>query len=153
MRKSIVLFLVLIYSLGCSSDDKPDNCATVSCLSSVLSLQFLSSETGEDLFGNGTFDKEMVQVTNELPEGTLQGGFTLSGDNMEEYFLGEIVENTGPRKYRFVLPNQFDFTISYDVRFENVNDCCPLVVRKNVTFQEGVTVEQVIPDKRYVLLF
>ena len=49
-------FTIILLFLGCSSDDIGEDCSTVLSAPQNLMLQFVSADTGVDVFGSGVLD-------------------------------------------------------------------------------------------------
>lgn len=149
---------MFILFLGCESDTIL-NCGTVSCAPppSVV-LQFISIETGEDLFQNGTFQRESLQIEDQ--DGTsIPFRFDESEMDNELVFIdsqGLMTENLEitPRLYSVFIEDEFDFIVSFTIQRVSGSSCCDGYNLENVDF-EGIdftTISEEMFSSRFAVL-
>lgn len=130
----IALFTLMT---ACSTDDNAlssADCGNVICAPGNLFLQFLDSETGEDVFFNGTYDVDALTIidlnTNEPFE-------FLTGSAAEfettQVALNPFFESREAVSLRLSVDQGFETDLSFDVVFvEGV--CCIGNEYSNVVF-------------------
>lgn len=146
MKRIFFILLVSLSLIQCTLDDI--NCDTVLCAGAPpIILQFISEETGEDLFLNQTFEVDALQIEDlggnpvEFSADEFQGGDI-------RFFIstrGESAPNleTVSRSYRIFIEDEFDFTVTFNIqRISDDNNCCDGFVLDNIAF-EGATVENI----------
>lgn len=121
---NLILFLVTAFVLNSCSVDKCD----VDCTSGPLGLNFqlLEKTTGEDLFTNGTFDPEDIEVL-DLDNNNSNVQFTFnSEDNRNIISLGPFGWGTDVVNYALKLGDRKIFTLRLDTE-KNTENCCSFV--------------------------
>ncbi len=157
VRKFFCIAIFILY-VRCESDTIL-NCDTVSCAPPPsLVLQFISIETGEDLFQNGTFQRESLQVEDQ-DGNSIQFRFDESEMDDEFVFIdsqGLMTENLEitPRVYRVFVEDEFDFIVSFTIQRVSGSSCCDGYNLENVDF-EGIdftTISEEIFSSRFRVL-
>lgn len=67
-------YLLLITAIFCQHHGSEDDCGEYFTPPSPLFFELIDKETGENLFTNGTYDADQIEVTNSLDNSSI--GFT-----------------------------------------------------------------------------
>ncbi len=122
--KVLVLLFIAAFALNSCNVDKCD----YDCNSGPLSLNFqlLDKSTGENLFTNGTFDPEDIQVL-DLNNNNSNVQFTFyPEDDRNIINLGPFGWGTNIVKYVIKIGERDIFTLDLDAE-QNTEDCCSFV--------------------------
>jgi len=146
-------FVFVFLCLSCSSDDLGDDCSTVLCASQNLMLQFVSADTGEDVFGSGALDATTLVIRDVdsgnsvfyevIPIGVNEGiviAFTGAND--------AVVTN-----YNITYEAAFELDITFEMTIASGSACCGQISYENVEFSglEGEASDQFLDT--YVVKF
>ena len=132
MRKLAYIFILLC--LGCSSDDPDSDCATVLCAAQNLMLQFVSADTGEDVFAAGVLEADNLVIEDiesgnsvffeVIPLGVNQG--------IVIAFVGRN-DATGTN-YKISDEGAFEFDSAFEMEIAPGSACCAQISYNNVQF-------------------
>lgn len=120
-------FIFLLFAAFLLNSCGVDNC-DVDCNSGPLSLNFqlLDKATGENLFTNGTFDKEDIKVLN-LDNNNSNVPFTFYDENdINIINLGPFGWGNNIANYLLKVGEQDIFTLRIDAE-EKTENCCSFV--------------------------
>ncbi|WP_299767508.1 hypothetical protein [uncultured Dokdonia sp.] len=127
LQRTITYIFLLIMCFSCASDD-PETaesaCELVDCATVSLALQFVSSETGEDLLSNETFPVESLQIRNMQTNEAISFGVGTAGTERTIISLPTFVESSDLENYLITIPEIFEFGFSFSV--EVIEDPCCL---------------------------
>lgn len=121
-----VLILLFIAALGLNSCSV-DNC-DLDCNSGPLGLDFelLDKTSGENLFTNGTFDRENIQVL-DLDDNNSNVQFTFNSENDRNIInLGPFGWGTNIANYVLKVGERTILTLHLDAE-QKTEDCCSFV--------------------------
>lgn len=148
MKNTVIYTLLLcVIFIGCNSDDNNDeggtDCSTVLCANTVVALQFIDTDTEEDLFLDGGFSLDDLQIVNQDNGESI--AFTNNSQNtsVDNIFVfipdpaNEVAQNIN---YRVILQGTFDFTIRYEITV--VEDPCCTDLRFSEFQFDGATIER-----------
>ena len=132
MRKLAYIFILLC--LGCATDDPDSDCSTVLCAAQNLMLQFVSADTGVDVFGAGVLEADNLVIVDiesgnsvffeVIPLGVNQGVvFAFVGNN-----------DTTVTNYKISYEGAFEFDIAFETEIEPGSACCAKISYNNVQF-------------------
>ena len=127
MPKKLVFLCISILMLACKSDDNSIDldCSTVLCaaVDDTIYLQFIDSETDDDLLGNDSIDANFIEVFNENNQ---EVTFTI-----EEYpdmgtYLAIPVSRSPVRQQSFTVAIEEgdSFTIAIETSSSPSGGCC-----------------------------
>ncbi|GGG06276.1 hypothetical protein GCM10011344_03430 [Dokdonia pacifica] len=144
LQRSISTLFVLIMCLSCATDDAEtaaSPCELIDCATISLALQFVSSETGEDLFFNETFSINSLQIRNTQTNAVIPFAVGSSGTERTIISLPTFTESSDLENYQITIPEVFDIGFSFSV--EVIEDpCCLGNTYSNVALQaDGVQIE------------
>ncbi|MFT5752154.1 MAG: hypothetical protein ACI828_002518 [Flavobacteriales bacterium] len=129
-----IAFIVVLLCISCSSDDLGEDCSTVLCASQNLMLQFVSADTGVDVFGAGVLDARNL-VIRDIDSGTTIFYEVISiGSNQDVLiaFTGAI--DTAVTNYKVSYEDVFELDIAFEMIIVSGSACCAQISYKNVIF-------------------
>ena len=123
----------MIFALfGCSGDDNGDlDCSNVLCALPSFVFEIRSQVDDEDLFVNGTFNPEDLQIMDVQEGGTASFSFGNVGDGVL-FFINEPSIVSENKIYEVSVPMEFAFTINYTKVAVNLDECCPGINFENI---------------------
>lgn len=144
MKKLIIAFALTFVIISCSSDSESalqSNCNLIDCATGNLLLQFFDTETGEDVFFNGTYEYANLVIT-DLSTGEDFPFFTGTSDEAQasQIALNPFFESRNNVVLRITVPNGFETDLSFDVVYFE-GECCNGNEYSNVAFTNVESVE------------
>lgn len=123
--------------ISCSTDDgafSSADCGNMLCAPGNLFLQFLDSETGEDVFFNGTYEVDAITITDL---DTNEAFEFLTGTSQEfeitQIALNPFFESRQGVSLHIVVSQGFETDLSFDVAYVE-GQCCISNEYSNVVF-------------------
>ncbi|WP_299678946.1 hypothetical protein [uncultured Dokdonia sp.] len=144
LQRSIICLFLAILCLSCASDDAEtaaSACDLIDCGPESLAIQFVSSETGEDLLFNETFAIDSLQIINtSVNEAVTFDVATLATTERTIITFPFFVESTS-ENYLIVISDTFEIPFSFSVEAID-GPCCLGNIYSDVTADiENVSVE------------
>ena len=98
-------------------------------------LEIVDKTSGENLFTNGTFDPEQIQITNTLTNSSAEFTF-ISEDNINLIQINSIGWETEIVNLEFDISDNciFDFYVDAERKMGN---CCSYTVYNEITIEES----------------
>jgi len=143
MRKFIVALVLSIIVNSCSSDSDVSqlDCSVVDCASGNILLEFLDSETGENLFFNGTYSFDDLRV---IDVATDQDFLFFTGVSEEfetaQIALNPFFESRDNVVLRIIVADGFETDLSFNVEFVE-GECCNINNYTEVAFTNVELIE------------
>lgn len=144
LQRSLIYVFLVIVCFSCNSDDDANaDCSTTLCANSVVAFEFRDNDTDEDLFLDGGFSLDDLQIINQENGALIPFSDNSQNPSVERIFVfipdptNEIAQTVN---YRIVLPNVVDFTIRYEVMIVE-DPCCTNFRFSNFQF-DGASVVQ-----------
>ncbi len=142
--RSIAFFVLAMSCFSCASDeDANSDCSTTLCANSAVIFEFIDADTEEDLFLDGGFSLDDLQIINQENGALIPFSDNRLNPLVERIFVfvpdpeNEVAQSIN---YSVLLPGVFDFTIQYEVAIVD-DPCCTDFRFSNFQF-EGASVEQ-----------
>lgn len=147
MKNAVIYTLLLcVIFIGCNSDDNDGggtDCSTVLCANTVVALQFIDADTEEDLFLDGGFSLDDLQIVNQDNGESIaftNNSQNTSVDNIFVFIPDPVNEVAQNINYRVILQGTFDFTIRYEITV--VEDPCCTDLRFSEFQFDGANIER-----------
>ena len=133
-------FIIIVSSCSSDSDSALADCSAVSCASGNIIIQFLDTETGEDVFFNNTYsfdDLTIIDVSNNADFPFFTG---ISDESqIAQVALNAFSESRSNVVLRITVPDGFETDLSFDVEFQG-GECCNANNYSDVQFSNVVNV-------------
>lgn len=126
LQRHIAFLFIAISCFSCSQNDTEetsDPCALIDCATVSLRLEFVTQDTGEDLFLTNTFTVDSLQITNTQTNQAINFYTeTFGSDERTVVVLPTFSESSTLESYQILIPNVFDVIFSFSV--EVISDPC-----------------------------
>lgn len=146
-------FTIILLFLGCSSDDIGEDCSTVLCAPQNLMLQFVSADTGVDVFGSGVLDAGNLVIRDIDSGNTIFYEVIPIGTNQDVLiaFTGTI--DAALTNYKITYETAFELDINFEMVVASGSACCAQISYNNVIFSglEGMESDEFLDT--YVVRF
>lgn len=150
MKRILGVIALIAITISCSTDDSAfssADCNSTICAPGNLFLQFFDSETGEDVFFNGTYSFSDIVISNVNTNETIEFDTGISAEfETAQIALNPFFESQDDVSLRVSVPQGFEINFSFDVIYSE-EACCFSNEYTNVVFtgvesvdnSEGVT--------------
>lgn len=130
----ILAFVFVLLCLGCASDDAIEDCAEVLCAPQNLMLQFVSADSGVDVFGAGILEAENV-VIRDLDTESAVFYEVISIGSTQDVLFGFVGKADGAvTNYNVSYDGAFDLDISFVMTVNPGSGCCAQISYDAVAF-------------------
>ncbi|MCX2742312.1 hypothetical protein OO013_00470 [Mangrovivirga sp. M17] len=138
MRFLLLPGFIFLFLTGLSSCSLENDCPTCFTPPEPFNFELVDKETGENLFSNGTYELDQIQIINIVDESTIEYDF-ISENNINIIQLKSIGWETEIVNYRFDHSGNELFKLKVDAVRKN-DDCCSYteyneVVISNVEYE------------------
>lgn len=126
----------LLFLSACNTDDDSVDCSTVLCATPELILQFVDAQTEDDVFVDGPYDIQDLQIIDQANQ--MPVPFRVTEFEGELFiFFDTFVSVTTARSYQFSVEGNFSINLSFTAVPDLSDDCCPRVDYENVNADEA----------------
>lgn len=132
MRILALVFLLLC--LGCASDDPSEDCSLVLCAPQNLMLQFVSADSGVDVFGAGILEANNL-VIRDIDSGSAIFYEVIPIGNTQDVLIAFTGKGDSEiSNYKIIYDSVFELEIAFEMIVNPGSGCCAQILYENVEF-------------------